>query len=383
MTRRRDRQGSLRVKDGSWYVQWTEGDHRPSHCLGRVKELTKSDAQKLRREWMKKLNDHREVAGNSRTLASFWREHFYDKDKKEFQHELKGKKPSTARDMRFTVNQIWIPRFGERLLDSLGTAEIQKYLDSLDLKRRTAAKYRTYLSSIFSSAIRLGHGLTYNPARFVKLPAEGLEKPYALPTAEQVVAIQNGLKAPIHRMAWQLAVWLGSRSGELRGLRWDAIVWEHNTVLIRESVWEGKSTLPKTKKGYRKVVLTDEQMKVLREYKEKNFPAAPPNAWVLPSKRGRPIDMGKLMSKYIKPLARKADIPELHCHALRHLNNSLMLNEGVDVKTRMDRLGHATDRVNIIYSHAGDQAQLAASEAVWQKLKTAESQIQQKQRAAA
>jgi integrase len=382
MTRRRDRQGSLRIKDGSWYVQWTEGHHRPSHCLGRVNELTKSEAQKLRREWMKKLNDHREVAGNSRTLASFWREHFYDKEKKELRHELKGKRPSTARDMRLAMNQIWMPRFGERLLDSLGTAEIQKHLDSLNLKRRTAAKYRTYLSSVFSSAIRLGHGLTYNPARFVKLPVEGPEQPYVLPTAEQVVAIQSGLKTPIHRMAWQLAVWLGNRSGELRGLRWESIVWEHNTILIRESVWEGQSTLPKTKKGYRKVVLTDEQMKVLREYKERNYPDAPPDAWVLPGKRGRPVDLGHMMSKYIKPLASKAGIPEIHWHALRHLNNSLMLNEGVDVKTRMDRLGHAHDRVNIIYSHAGDQAQLAASEAVWQKLKTAESELKQEPAAA-
>src|ERR1019366_600377 len=57
MTRRRDRQGSLRIKDGSWYVQWTEGNHRPSRSLGRVNEFTKSEAQKLRREWMKKLND--------------------------------------------------------------------------------------------------------------------------------------------------------------------------------------------------------------------------------------------------------------------------------------------------------------------------------------
>ena len=85
--------------------------------------------------------------------------------------------------------------------------------------------------------------------------------------------------------------------------------------------------------------------------------------------------MGYLMSKYIKPLAREAGIPELHWHALRHLNNSLMLNEGVDVKTRMDRLGHTHDRVNIIYSHAGDQAQLAASAAVWRRLKTAESEL--------
>ena len=124
-------------------------------------------------------------------------------------------------------------------------------------------------------------------------------------------------------------------------------------------------------------MLTGEQMKVLREYKEENFPNAQPDAWVLPGKRGRPVDLGWLMSRYVKPLASKAGTPELHWHALRHLNNSLILNEGVDVKTHMDRLGHTHDRVNIIYSHSGDQAQLAASEAVWQKLKTAESEIKQ------
>jgi integrase len=374
MTRRRDRQGSLRIKDGSWCVQWTEANHRPSHSLGRVNELTKSEAQKLRREWMRKLNDHREVAGNSRTLAGFWCEHFYDEEKKETKHELKDKKPSTVRDMKWTMKKIWLPRLGPRLLDGLGTAEIQKYLDSLNLKRNTAAKYRTYLSSVFSSAIRLGHGLTYNPARFVKLPAEGPEKPYAMPTVEQVVDILDGLRDPRHRMAWQLAVWLGNRSGELRGLRWESVVWEHNTIVIRESVWEGISTSPKTRKGYRDLVVTDEQMQVLRDYKEKNFPDAPPDAWVLPGKRGRPVDMGWLMSKYIKPLARKLGIPELHWNALRHLNNSLMLSEGVDVKTRTDRLGHTQGRVNMIYSHAGYQAQLAAAKAVWQKLKTAESE---------
>jgi hypothetical protein len=149
-----------------------------------VSELTKSEAQKLRREWMKKLNDHRDVAGSSRTLAAFWYEYFYDEEKQEVKHELKDKKPSTVRDMKCVMKLIWLPRLGARLLDGLGTAEIQKYLDSLNLNRNTAVKYRAYLSSILSSAIRLGHGLTHNPARFVKLSAEGPEIPYAIPTAE-------------------------------------------------------------------------------------------------------------------------------------------------------------------------------------------------------
>ncbi len=41
-----------------------------------------------------------------------------------------------------------------------------------------------------------------------------------------------------------------------------------------------------------------------------------------------------------------------------------MLKEGVDVKTRMDRLGHVSDKTNLIYSHVGDAAQLAASTAI-------------------
>jgi len=193
-------------------------------------------------------------------------------------------------------------------------------------------------------------------------------------TAEQVVAILDRLKDPRDKMAWQLAVWLGSRCSELRALRWEAVLWERNTILIRESAWEGKSNFPKTKKGYRKVVLAADQVEILREYKEKNFPNAPPRAWVLPGKRRRPISLTLVMAKRIKPIPAELGVPDLHWHALQHLNNSLMLNEGVDMKTRMDRLGHTTDRVNIVYSHAGDQAQSAASQAVWQKLKAADSQ---------
>ncbi len=225
--------------------------------------------------------------------------------------------------------------------------------------------------------------MTYNAARFIKLPAEGPEKPYVMPSAKEVMAILDGLKDARHKMAWQGAVWLGNGCGKTRGLRWESILWEHSTILIRESVWEGKSTLPKTKKGYRKVVLTPEQMQILREYKEQHFPDAQLDHWLNPGKRRRPIDMGWLMSKHIKPIAQKLGIKGIHWHALRHFNNSLMLTEGVDVKTRMDRLGHVNDRVNIIYSHASDQAQLQASELIMKKLEAAGSQLKPRQPAAA
>ena len=55
-----------------------------------------------------------------------------------------------------------------------------------------------------------------------------------------------------------------------------------------------------------------------------------------------------------------------------------MLDENADIATRKDRLGHTTDRVNLIYSHAGDQAQVAASEAIEKRLRTAREEVQKR-----
>jgi integrase len=84
-------------------------------------------------------------------------------------------------------------------------------------------------------------------------------------------------------------------------------------------------------------------------------------------------------SRVGKPIARKLEMQGIHWHALRHFNNTLMLAEGVDVKTRMDRLGHVNDRVNIIYSHASDQAQLQASVLIMKQITVVRSQLKRPQ----
>lgn len=55
----------------------------------------------------------------------------------------------------------------------------------------------------------------------------------------------------------------------------------------------------------------------------------------------------------------------LGVHAFRHLNASLLINSGVDVKTVSTSLGHSqvTTTLNI-YAHTFEEAQARASEAV-------------------
>ena len=123
VTRNRDRKGTLLIRGKKrklYLVQWPEGSKRPSHKLGWCDEMTHSQAERAKRQFMEKINSHREVAGDSVTLVSFYREHFWDGQ--DYKDELLSKRPSTRRTFKWTMDHIWIPHFGERKLDRMEKA---------------------------------------------------------------------------------------------------------------------------------------------------------------------------------------------------------------------------------------------------------------------
>jgi len=286
--------------------------------------------------------------------------------------------------MKNAMRQILLPRFGNRRMDSIKTGEVQSYLISLigsskagKVCRKTVLKLKAYLSSVFSAAIRLDCGVIRNPVRAVRLPADEPAKTKFVLDDLQTQQIAESLEDPRHKMMWNMNLWMGNRIGETRALRWKSIDWETGRVTVTESLFEGKSNKPKTKAGERGVVLNEAQLAELREYEQKHYPDAKPDGWVFPGKRNRPIDTGWFMTEVIKPIAAKLGFPEIHWHALRHWNNSAMLNSGIDPAVRMKRVGHVSVRTNLIYSHADDTLQRAASEAIWQRLQLAKQRLQQ------
>lgn len=386
MTRNRDRKGTL-LKRGKkrklYLVQWSENGKRPSHKIGWCDEMTRSQAERAKRQFMEKINSHREVAGDSITLDRFFREHYWNEDSKTYGDELRTKRPSTQRDMKNAVQKILVPKFGARRMDSIKTGEIQAFLISLIGSReegkiscRTVLKYKIYLSSMFSAAIRLEAGVTRNPVRSVRLPVEESAKPVFVLDDLQTQQIADCLEDPRHKMMWNMNLWMGNRIGETRALRWKSIDWETGRVTVTESLFEGKLNKPKTKAGERGVVLNEAQLAELREYKQKHYPDAKPDGWVFPGKRNRPLDAGWSMRKVIKPIAAQLGFPEVHWHALRHWNNSAMLNSGIDPTVRMRRVGHSSVRTNMIYSHADLALQKAASDAIWQRLQAAKQELE-------
>ena len=68
---------------------------------------------------------------------------------------------------------------------------------------------------------------------------------------------------------------------------------------------------------------------------------------------------------YFKALCKRTGIRFVNIHSFRHLNASLLINSGVDVKTVQSCLGHSdvTTTLNI-YAHTFQESQAKAMDAV-------------------
>lgn len=78
---------------------------------------------------------------------------------------------------------------------------------------------------------------------------------------------------------------------------------------------------------------------------------------------------GSAPGYYFKRFCERTGMRYVTNHSMRHLNASLLINAGVDVKTVQSCLGHSTATTTLqIYAHTFQSAQAAAMEAVAEAL---------------
>jgi integrase len=84
---------------------------------------------------------------------------------------------------------------------------------------------------------------------------------------------------------------------------------------------------------------------------------------------GTPLNRHNLNSRSFKPLLKRAGLPEIRFHDLRHTCATLLLSRDVHPKFVQELLGHATIAITLdTYSHAlpgmGDHASRAMEDAL-------------------
>jgi integrase len=73
---------------------------------------------------------------------------------------------------------------------------------------------------------------------------------------------------------------------------------------------------------------------------------------IFPNECGNPIDHGNLLRRHFYPALKKAQIPKIRFHDLRHTYASLLIEQGESIKYIQSQLGHANPMVTLsVYAH--------------------------------
>lgn len=144
-----------------------------------------------------------------------------------------------------------------------------------------------------------------------------------------------------------ISFWLlfmtGMRIGEAAALQWSDIDFETailsiNKNLYYKSMTEYKFVEPKTQAGVRDIVIDDDTIKELKEWKEVQQKVLANCDFVM-SYSGIPTSKHTL-PRALEKLAELAGVHRIKIHALRHSHASLLISMGENPLIIKDRLGH-------------------------------------------
>lgn len=178
-----------------------------------------------------------------------------------------------------------------------------------------------------------------------------------------------------------LALTTGMRQGELLSLKWADVDLEAGHVQVRSSVRKGKEGFvfsePKTSASRRQVALTMSAVAALYRHRacqlEQRMADGPlwqDNDLVFPDVFGMPFNGITLLRREFLPLLKRAGLPLIRFHDLRHTAATLMLLKGAHPKIVSEMLGHASVSITLdLYSHVLPNMQREAAETMDQLLR--------------
>ena len=213
------------------------------------------------------------------------------------------------------------------------------------LSPKSVALAKNCLSKVFSKAIEWRY-VEQDPAIGVRLPARiSKREPTAL-TPPQVRQLIAELREPCKSMVL-IAVLTGLRRGELFALRWSAVEFERKLIHVRESVYDGHFSSPKTRSSLRKIPMSEALEEVFLRLKGKS--AASENL-VFASRKGTPLRPENVLKRIIHTACVRLGLPKVGWHDLRHTSATL-LHQHEPLRVAQAILGHSDLQTTLGYIH--------------------------------
>jgi integrase len=269
------------------------------------------------------------------------------------------------------------PALGRITLKDLNPAQIRWfYRDRLDsgLAPATVHKQHIVLHKALKAAV--AHGLIpRNGAAGLKLPRITREEIDPL-TEEEARRLLETVRGARLEALYVLALSTGMRLGELLALKWEDVDLEGGRLRVRRTLTHaGKSFVlgePKTKNSRRTIRLAKGAISALKahlsrqlEEMERMGSLYQPGGLIFATEDGTIVNPSNLRNRSFRPLLKRAGLPPIRFHDLRHTCATLLLSKSVNPKVVSEMLGHASISITLdIYSHLLPDMQEKAVEAL-------------------
>lgn len=253
-------------------------------------------------------------------------------------------KPSTYANYAMKIEKHILPVFGSLHYDKLTVQMLHGFIDD-KLHSGLSTKYVTDIIVVFKSMAKYTakvHG-TRNILGDVLLPKSiKTEKLLLTPTQQQKLSKFLLSNLNTTSLCVLLSFYTGLRVGEVCGLMWSDIEFEKSIITVKRTVQrihtKGSGTrlninTPKSRTSQRSIPVPAFLMDILRKSHSKN------DYFVL-SNSTSIIEPRTLQNRF-KSILKKADLPSVCYHSLRHMFATNCLQAGFDVKTLSEILGHA------------------------------------------
>lgn len=271
-------------------------------------------------------------------------------------------------------------RVGNVQLKKVSLSLYQNLLNQLgnDYARNTLLSIHQVFSMMIKQAVRDQYFKT-NPITDAKLPREKYTKEDTEEIKywekEELNSFLNYLKDK--KQEKELTIFLlmafsGLRIGEAVCLKWEDVDFESATVNVNKTIFHKKGLRsdyiliePKTKSSKRKVPIPPQVIKQLKNWKHKQNQIKMQYRdtfldlnFIFADKTGHPTPARNFNYK-LSTYARKANVPQITPHALRHTYTALLIEAEIDVKEIQIRLGHSSIKTTLdVYAHISKDKKL-------------------------
>lgn len=353
MARRRYQRGCLFLrgkKRKAWVLRYREdvmllsGEvvrANRSLVLGTVTDIpTRRVAQRLAEERLRVINHGGYQPQTALTFREFVKTQWEPNLFSTFKY-------STQRGYAYLLRKYLVPFFGNWRLSDVTRPMVQAFVAQLGrhLAPKSVCLAKNLLSKVFSTAVEWGY-VHDNPVAGVRLPTRQVQREGIALTPGQVRQLLAELAEPYASMVL-VAVLTGLRRGELFALRWGAVDFERKAIHVRESVYEGHFSTPKTRSSVRTLPMGEALERVLLRLRTTDVAAG---ALVFRSRRGTALRPNNMLKRVIHPACARAGLPKVGWHDLRHTSATL-LHEQEPLRVAQAILGHSDLQTTLGYTH--------------------------------